>query len=78
MLLHTTYVYTTATTNIATTTNKLMQGQLKRLSGKKLTFVMVNLPAFTFLEVFLMALEALLSVLSMSLVLTWSESGSVH
>lgn len=33
---------------------------------------------FTFLEVFLNALEALLRVLSMSLVLTCSESGSVH
>lgn len=32
----------------------------------------------TFLEVFLMALEALLKVLSISLVLTCSESGSVH
>lgn len=34
--------------------------------------------AFTFFEVFLMALEALLRVLSISLVLTWRESGSVH
>lgn len=57
---------------------------LERSSCCARAIVHANVPqktqvtAFTFLEVFLNALEALLRVLSMSLVLTCSESGSVH
>lgn len=43
-----------------------------------LSVLITKYPAVTFLEVFLMALDALLRVLSISLVLTWNESGSVH
>lgn len=40
-------------------------------------FSWFQVPLSTFFDVFLMALDARLSVLSMSFVLTWTESGSV-